>query len=181
VESEISDLEMKAVNLEKATALLTKIGEDRQSAAQEQVETLVTRGLQTIFGEDLSFHLVTAPRGKTAGTEFVVRTTLSDGSTIDTPVLEARGGGLAATVGFLLRLVVILLSESKSSLLVLDETFAMVSDEYLGRLSEFIREIVDSTGVQIVMVTHQPAFTEHGDVVYRFGLKDGKTVVSREG
>lgn len=180
VQREVAELSSQAQLLERTAALLAQLGEQRQTTAQLQIEGLVTRGLQTIFGEDLSFHVVQSVRGRQAHTDFVVRSTLSDGTQVDTPVMEARGGGLAATVGFLLRLVVMLLSGQRDTLLVLDETFAMVSDEYTGRLAEFLREVVDKTGVQVLMVTHQAAFTEPADKVYRFTLRDGKTQVLQE-
>lgn len=168
---------------DQVVGLLNSIGEDRQVKAQQDIEELVTRGLQSIFDEALSFHIIQTIKGKTANVEFVVRSTLEDDSVVDTPVLEARGGGLAATIGFLLRVIVLLLKgdAARESVLVLDETFAMVSDEYLPSLGEFLRELVDNTGIQIIMVTHQNFFTEVADKVYRFSLHDGKTRVSEVG
>ncbi len=182
IQSEIGDLTETVEELDRVTLLLNSLGEDRQLKAQQTIEDLVTRGLQTIFDESLSFHITQTVKGKSASVEFTVRTTL-DGKIIETPVMEARGGGLAATIGFLLRLVVMLLSKGTATenILILDETFAHVSDEYLGPLGEFLREVVDKTGVQIVMVTHQPEFTEYADKVYHFSTVDGKTQVREDG
>lgn len=182
LQTEIVDLSEVVEDLDRVTLLLNSLGEDRQLQAQRTIEELVTRGLQTIFDSSLSFHIVQSVRGKTANVEFLVRTTLP-GSVVETPVMDARGGGLAATIGFLLRLVVMLLSKGTKSenILVLDETFAHVSAEYLGALGEFLREVVDKTGVQIVMVTHQPEFAEYADKVYRFTAVDGKTQVREDG
>jgi len=168
-------------DLERVTIVLNTIGEDRQLQAQETIEELVTRGLQTIFDSSLSFHIVQTIKGRSVSAEFLVRTTLGD-TFIETPVLDARGGGLAATIGFLLRVVVLLLGSGtkQDNVLILDETFAHVSEEYLPPLGEFLRELVDKTGIQIIMVTHQSEFMEYSDKSYRFSIKDGKTEV-REG
>lgn len=176
--TEVADLTATVTELDRVTALLNSLGEDRQLAAQNSIEELVTRGLQMIFDDTLSFHIVQNVRGKTAVVEFVVRTTLGS-SVIETQVMDARGGGLAAVIGFLLRLVVMLMSRSErdANLLVLDETFSMVSAEYLEPLGEFLREVVDRTGAQIVLVTHQQAFEEFADKVYYFSTEDGTTVV----
>jgi DNA repair exonuclease SbcCD ATPase subunit len=176
--AEVNSLGEQVTELDRVTLLLNSLGEERQLAAQASIEELVTRGLQMIFDETLSFHIVQNVRGKTAVVEFVVRTTLGT-EVIETPVMDARGGGLAAVIGFLLRLVVMLMgrSERDADLLVLDETFSMVSAEYLEPLGEFLREVVDRTGAQIVMVTHQAAFSEYADKVYYFSTEDGKTVV----
>jgi DNA repair exonuclease SbcCD ATPase subunit len=165
---------------EKAAIILTTIGEERQDAAQRAIETLVTQGLQTIFGDELSFHLVPGVRAKTPVVDLIVRSTLDDGTTVDTDVLAARGGGLAAVIGFLLRLVILLLSKNRQdTVLFLDETFAHVSAEYLPRLIEFLKDLVTKTGVQIILVTHEESFLEAADVVYRIHQVDGLTQVTR--
>lgn len=177
---EITELTVTVDLHEKAAHVLTAIGEDRQDAAQRAIEGLVSQGLHTIFGEDLSFHLVPGVRAKTPVVDFVVRSQLADGTTVDTDVLHARGGGLAATVGFLLRLVILLLSRQRQeTVLFLDETFAHVSAEYLPNLIEFLKDLVTKTGVQIVMVTHDDSFQEAADVIYRFELANGITKATR--
>ena len=176
LQEEVFGLAETVEDLDRVTILLNSLGEDRQQRAQQTIEELVTRGLQTIFDETLSFHIVQTTRGKSVQVDFVVRTTIR-GRAIDTPVLDARGGGLAATIGFLLRLVVLLLTrgQRQDALLVLDESFAHVSAEYLPAVSAFVREVVGKTGVQIVIVTHQEELVEGADAVYRFTMSDGQT------
>jgi DNA repair exonuclease SbcCD ATPase subunit len=179
LKAEIEVLQQEVVLLEKSGVVLNSLGEERQLKAQDTIEQLVTRGLQQIFDGSLSFHIIQTVKAKAASVEFVVRTTLPDGGQVDTPVMEARGGGLAATVGFLLRVVILLLKngQDKDNILILDETFAHVSDEYLEGIGEFLRELVEKTGIQIVMVTHQPVFSEYADTVYKFHTEAGRTVV----
>jgi predicted ATPase len=161
----------------KVAITLASIGEQRQADAQKQIEELVTRGLRTIFGDELSFHVIQTQRGKIPEVKFVVRS-LVNNKPVETPVMDARGGGLAAVVGFLLRLVVLLLSKDvKEPVLVLDESFSHVSAEYEQPLAEFIKELVDKTKVQIIMVTHSDAFSEFADKRYRFKLVNGVTKV----
>ena len=178
LEGEIKSLTLDVSDYERVNTLLTTIGEDKQSAAQGAIEDLVTSGLQTIFDPSLSFHIIQSVKGKNASVEFVVRTTIGH-SVVETGVLDARGGGLATTVGFLLRVVVMLLKSGnrQEQVLFLDETFSMVSAEYLDGVGQFLRELVDRTGIQIVMVTHQSEFIEYGDKVYHFSQSAGETVV----
>lgn len=180
LEEEISSLKQAVADLGKVASLFTTIGEERQEAARRTIEDLVTQGLQTIFDDTLSFHIVSSVRGKSTVVDFMIRTTLA-GSVVDTPVMDSRGGGLAATVGFLLRVVVLMLKsrDADDKILVLDETFSMVSAEYLPGVAAFLRDIVDRFGVQIIMVTHQELLTEDADVVYRFSQTDGRTKVAR--
>lgn len=179
VKAEIERLQVEIVTLEKSGMVLNSIGEERQIRAQDTIEQLVTRGLQQIFDDSLSFHIVQTVKAKAASVEFVVRTTLSGGGVVDTPVMDARGGGLAATIGFLLRVVILLLKngQDKDNILILDETFAHVSEEYLEGMGEFVRELVEKTGIQVLMVTHQPVFIDYADAAYKFAAVDGKTKV----
>lgn len=166
LQADIATLHEQVELHQKVNALLTSVGEERQLHAQRQVEELSTRGLQVVFSENLSFHVIQAVRGNRAEVEFVIRTTVGD-TQIDTPVLEARGGGMAAVVGFMLRLVVLLLTPGASRLLVLDETFAHVSAEYETRVAEFLREVSAKAGVQIILDTHSTAYDDVADSRYR--------------
>lgn len=183
LETEIDELGQLAEDLEKVTILLNSLGEDRQYQAQQRIEELVTRGLREIFDDSLSFHIIQTTERRSVTVNFIVRTDLGNNVIVDTPVMDARGGGLAATIGFLLRLVVMLLDKGTrtENLLVLDETFAHVSAEYLPNVGQFLSEVVHKTAIQIFMVTHQPELTEFADKVYRFDMVDGKTRVSENG
>src|SRR6187431_3172197 len=110
VAKQVEELKAELVSLadnidhhERATILLNSIGEEKQLAAQNAIEQLVTRGLQTIFDDSLSFHIRQKVVGRRAEVDFVVRTQLTGGRVVETDVMDARGGGLAATIGFLLR------------------------------------------------------------------------------
>lgn len=161
----------------KVAITLASIGEQRQADAQTQIEELVTRGLTTIFGEDISFHVVQTQRGKIPEVKFLVKSPGAAGQVIETSVMDSRGGGLAAIVGFLLRLVVMLLTPGKKNrVIVLDESFSHVSAEYERPLAEFLKELVDKTDVQIILVTHSDAFSEFADKRFRLEIKSGETL-----
>jgi len=166
---------------EKVLGVLTSVGEERQESAQRQVEGLVTRALQAIFSENLSFHLVSSVKGSQAVIDFMLRSRYGD-SEVDTPVLGARGGGMACVVGFVLNLVVLLLTPRARRILFLDEPFGMVSAEYEPRVAEFLREVVDRAAVQIVLSTHSHAYDDVADVSVHLSLgQDGITQCAQGG
>ena len=179
VKEELDRLKEEVSLFERSGVLLNSIGEERQLKAQDTIEALVTRGLQQIFDDTLSFHIIQKVKANAASVEFVVRTALPDGGVVDTPVMDARGGGLAATIGFLLRVVILLLRGGNhgENILVIDESFSHVSAEYLPAVSEFLRELVEKTNLQVIMITHQTELTDAADTVYRFTSVDGKTIV----
>jgi DNA repair exonuclease SbcCD ATPase subunit len=177
VAAEVDKLTADIQMYEELTALFQTISEERQNDLQNKIQTLVTHGLQTIFGEDISFRILTSSHGKLAASDIVVVSTVG-GEEVETPVLEARGGGMANVVGFLLRLVILMLTAGARRTIVLDETFAQLSAEYEPLLADFLRELVDKTDIQIIMVTHSTAFDDAADVSYRFSLHSGETRVT---
>jgi predicted ATPase len=176
VQAEVQDLQAETERHTQANALLTSFGEMAQKQAQDQLETLVTSGLQVIFGSELSFHVQQSVKANQAVTEFVIRSQYG-GRAVDTPVMDARGGGMAAVTGFMVRLVVLLLTPHARRVLFLDETFGHVSREYEPRLAEFLAEVSHQAGVQIVLVTHSDAYDDAADARMRLEL-DGSGVTS---
>jgi ABC-type lipoprotein export system ATPase subunit len=75
-----------------------------------------------------------------------------------------------------LLLVVLLLTPGARRIFFLDESFGMVSAEYEPRLAEFLREVADKAGVQIVLITHSRAYDDLADASYELSLgADGAT------
>jgi DNA repair exonuclease SbcCD ATPase subunit len=179
-EAEVARLLEEIERCERTARLFTTIGEQRQELARQQIEGLVTRGLQTIFDEELSFHLVPSVRANSAQVDFVVRSVYG-GTEVDTPVLEARGGGMAVVVAFMLRLVVLLLTPGVRKVLFLDESFAHVSRGYEPRVAEFLKSVSEHAGVQIILITHSDAFSDVADARYRLELEGGVTAVREVG
>lgn len=180
LEDELENLLGQAERLSRVGAMFTTVGEAAQETARDRVEQLATKALQVIFGDEHQFLLVPGERGGQATLELKVRSAYPGGEVIETGVLEARGGGMAAVVGYVLRLVVLLLTPEIRNLLFLDETFTFVSAEYEGRVAEFIRQVADRARVQHVIITHSPAYAEAADQVSRLELgTDGVTVVHR--
>lgn len=163
--------------LDKTAMLLNTLGEERQMEAQSKIEELVTRGLQAIFEPDISLVISTSVKGKSTSTEFLIRT--EGEKPFETSVMDARGGGLVAVTAFLLRVTVLLLTQPEGKrFLLIDESFAHLSKEYLHPVGMFLRELVDETGVQIVLITHQEELEEHASSTVRFTQVDGKTVIA---
>jgi DNA repair exonuclease SbcCD ATPase subunit len=180
--AEVTRLRAQLELHEKVLGVLTSVGEARQESVQRQVEGLVTQALRAVFEENLSFHLVPEVKANRVEISFVLRSVLEDGSEVDTPVIGARGGGMACVVGFILRLVVLLLTPGARRVLFLDESFGMVSAEYEQRLAEFLREVADKAGVQIVLVTHSHAYDDLADVSCALSLgPDGITRCAQPG
>lgn len=171
-------LSADAYTCEKVAALFQSYSEAEHEELRERIETLVTYGLQAVFGMDMTFRVVPGQERGQATMRFAVESTMN-GTEVVTDVLDARGGGVASIIGFILRTVVLALSPNATRrFLVLDETFGMVSAEYIEPLSDLLRKLVDETGVQMLVVTHEPRLGMKADKLYRFTHNGERTIVN---
>lgn len=176
-EADIARLTELTDRYAKAGALLTTIGEEAQETARAQFEELATQALQAVFGPDLYFALVPGESGGQATLEPVIRSVF-DGQVIETPVLDARGGGMAVVVGGILRLVMVKLTPQARDIVFFDETFAHVGASYRQQLAEFLADVTQQAGVQVFMITHDQVYAEYADATVRLVPgPDGKTKV----
>jgi DNA repair exonuclease SbcCD ATPase subunit len=169
-------LASRVQSLDEVAILLNSYADTRQAVVHTQIENIVTKGLQTIFAEPLSLRIKTTLVGKRTESDFYL-VSGSGEDVLETPILEARGGGVAAVVGFLLQVILVLLSPNHRPTLFLDETFANLSQEYEEPLAEFIVELVEKSPVQVVLVTHSTTYRSFANKVYTVSQSKGVTKI----
>lgn len=179
-EANIETLRGELDDLGEVTEVLQQLVSLKREEIQKKVENLVTYGLRSIFEEDLTFKIVTGTRAKQTTMEMKVVHVVK-GTVVETDILTAHGGGLIQVVALLLRIVVLLFARpSPTRVLILDESLAHLSREYLANAGELLKQLASRLGIQILMVTHSPEFIDYADRVYTFSQKDGVTQVEQE-
>lgn len=135
----------------KAQALVQQAAETIQASVHEQIAGVVTRCLQTVFGDDsytFKIHFVQR-RGRTEAELVFVR----DEQEIDP--ISSSGGGVVDIASFALRLsCLMLMRPAKRRLLVLDEPFRFLSKDYRPVARSLLQELSKELSMQIIMVTH---------------------------
>lgn len=162
----VGEAESRALACEEASRLLAQFADARQSHLVSIIETVTSEGLTQIFGEPISLKIEQVTRARRVEMDIKVKT-----GDLETSILDARGGGLAAVAGFILRLTILLLTKDARRLILADESFAQLSDEYLVPTAEFLADICNKADVQLILVTHQTDFAEAADTVIRL-VKD---------
>lgn len=163
---------------DRVRLLLTKTSEFAREQTVRRVESLATSALQAVFGDEtLSFRIVLDTRGGQPTADWEVVSQYGDLQVANDPA-EARGGGIVDVVSMALRLAVAVLSGGSGDI-VLDEPGRCVSAEYAGNLAYFLRRFAESTRRRVVMVTHNAALAEAGDLGYRVTQSDGRSEVER--
>lgn len=177
-EQKIGELRERSDYLKMIEGYLAQFADERQAQVYRQIETTVTEGLTAVFGEEIRLEISTKMHGARSETVFNV-VTMIDGEELRTSIMDARGGGVAGIVGFLVQAVLVLLTPNMRPIIFLDESFRNVSEEYQAPLGEFIKELCQRTGLQVVLVTHQPTIAEYADTWYAFSQTSGKTKVRK--
>jgi ABC-type molybdenum transport system ATPase subunit/photorepair protein PhrA len=161
LQSKISHMEEEIQILGKVSDLFKHLIERYVNEYAESFSELVTEGLQAIFfDQDLKFHIdVEQKRGKIS-INFVLT---QDGIAGDP--LTSFGGGVASVISLLLRILMILKTNSPRYL-ILDESMAALSDVYVQGCAEFLKKLCADLDVRVLLVTHNPAFLEFADQAY---------------
>ena len=161
---------------EKVSLLFQGVSEVQQAVLINKIERLVSLGLRAVFEEEMTFIINMQTKADQMSATFRLR----DETGLETDIMDAKGGGVAVLVGVLLQIVMLTLMRGRlAQVLFLDESFSHVSDVYIPRVSTLMHTLSNKLGLQVVMITHQPEFSEDADVVYRFAKKEGHTVATR--
>lgn len=157
----------------QARLLLSESSKFAKEQIKYQLENLVTHGLQYVFGEDKRFEIeIVESKNKTEAEFYVV--SQIDSAEIKNKPQEARGGGVVDIVSLILK-VAILQSYSPQieGPLILDEPAKHVSDEYIEKVGEFIQQITQYFGRQVIMVTHNLHLSEIAETKYEVSQENG--------
>jgi DNA repair exonuclease SbcCD ATPase subunit len=161
---EVSGLEAEELILEKTKAVFKHLIDSLVLEGAKKVENLLTYGLATVF-EDQKLAVKVDLSEKRGLMQMEI--SLKDLSTgVEAPILGSFGGGPVAVVSFLLR-VLSLLNLKLHKLLILDEAFSFVSENYVPQLAKLVSALCQKSNLDVLLVTHQRAFLEYADRAYQ--------------
>ena len=159
---------------EKVQRLLQLTSEFARQQAKIRIEEIVTSALTVVFGKDYKFRLSLEVRSNRPEVDYWLE---SEGIVTQLkPPDYDRGGGVADVVSLALRLAVAELSEVRGPVL-LDEVGKHVSAEYAPNVAYFLKEYSEKFGRQMILITHNEALAEIGEVSLAVSQTNGKSVV----
>ncbi|SDY49380.1 ATPase [Thermoactinomyces sp. DSM 45892] len=161
--------------LDQVRILFQKASDYARQQAKAQLELLVTRALQMVFGPAFSFIIELSEAGKNPSAEFFVVTDW-DGMQVKNKPQDSRGGGIVDIISLALRIALITTIQPRvEGPLILDEPGKHVSKDYVVPMVQFLQLISQTYGRQIILVTHNSDLTESADEVYEVRLNGGKS------
>ena len=140
--------------------VLNSFNVSEQNAVQELLQSLVTAGVQAVFGSEYRVEVETGIVGGKPVVEVVI--VKRGGMRYD--AIDGGGGGLSELVSVLFRIVTVVVAGG--GVLVLDEPFSRLSGGFIDRLSGVLRELVEQTGIQLILVSHIEGLSASADMPY---------------
>lgn len=132
-----------------------------------KMAALITYGLKSVFDDQ---NLTFLPDKREKGGKINIELkTINDGIEGD---FKSFGGSVAIIESLLMR-ILCALKKNLARLMLLDETFAAVGEEYISNTGRLINELSKKIGIDILLVTHQKEFKHNADRVYR--IKESKS------
>jgi len=169
LEKEIETLGVEVTNYDKALAIFHNLSSVVQENFTQSIEDLISEGLTSVFEYPLRFKITPEVKGGQSVLDFSI---LNEDGT-ETDILDARGGGLSALCGVLLRIVILrLMNDRMRQILILDEPLSHLSSSYVPAAGELLKRLSEELDIQIIMVTHQPEFADHATDIYELSPAD---------
>lgn len=165
---------------EQVILLLQQTSEYARKQAREQIEHLVTRTLQAVFGGEYAFKIELTERAGRPEAEFYVLSRQGDGW-LQTRPQEARGGGVVDLVSLGLRIAMLQTYQPRlDGPLLLDEPAKHVSDDFVTPAAQYLEAVSRFFERQVILVTHNAHLADTAPVEYGITLRDEGSVVTRK-
>jgi DNA repair exonuclease SbcCD ATPase subunit len=159
--------------LTKTSAVLKHLLDIMVKDEINKMAGLITYGLKTIFNDqDLTFVPKIVKKNEKTHIELK---TLNNGVEGE---FGSFGGSVAVIESFFIRLLC-LLKKKYAKLLLLDESFAAVGEEYIANTYKLISELAKKLNLDILLVTQLRTFYDHADHVYKVKESDGGLIMEK--
>ena len=160
----ITALNTRKENLEKAQAFLQDIAQKTQEQLRYHIEDIVQLCLDIVFPDKYKFNMIfEVKRGKTEARLVF----LDDGEEVEP--MEASGGGVVDIAALALRIAGWSLSKTEN-VIVLDEPFRFISNDKQALAAEVLKELSKTLNLQFIIVTHRPEIVDVADNVFNVKL-----------
>lgn len=159
---------------DKVLLLLQKTSEFARQQAKTRIEEIVTSALSVVFDQSYIFRISLEVRSNRPEADYWLES--GDVITQLKPPDYDKGGGVIDVITLALRLAIAELSNVQGPIM-LDEVGKHVSAEYAPNVAFFLKEYSRKFNRQIILITHNEALAEIGDVSLSVSQLDGKSVV----
>jgi len=147
---ELRQIEQEIEDIQAAQRHAQIVIQGIQETVHTKVTNVVTACIKSVFDNPYTFRILFLRKRHKTDAKFIFE---RDGLVVNP--MKASGGGVVDVAAFALRLACLLmLKPSPRRLLVMDEPFKFVSEEYRDNVRMMLEKVSEQFNVQIIMVTH---------------------------
>jgi DNA repair ATPase RecN len=175
-DDEIILLEKEIILLNEVSKVVNMLLQTLLKEDTDSIKSLVTEGLQAIFDDqDLELQIDTSIKRSKVSLELNVS---DNRKHVCGDVIDSFGGGVSNIVSLLFRFIAVL-KMNLYRLLLLDESLANVSEEYIDNAGIFLKTLCNKLKFDILLVTHQPKFLAYADNSYQGDIVDNSLKLNK--
>lgn len=146
---------------QKSSEVIKQWLEDLLKSNVDSMAELVTSALKSVIeDQELEFLIRQEIKHNRLSMRFAI-----EENGVEAEPLSSFGGGAVLLSSFVLRLAV-MTRLKMADLLLLDESLSAVANKYIPACSDFMRQLAEETGVNILMVTHNEDFMDRAHTAY---------------
>ena len=173
VKLDITRLENEGLVLGAVEIFIRQLIDQEVTLGVQAVEQLQTEGLQAVFDDqDITVKAqVEVQRGKVS-VDLITVQKHPGGVEVEGLSNDAFGGAVSTVQSVLLRLI-IMMRWGLRPVLMLDESLPAFDSNYVTNMGHFLSTLCKRLGMDILLVSHNPAMVEAADVAYRISKHNG--------
>lgn len=157
-----------------------EIAHVERNNVKSQVEDTITQALRFVYGEDFSSEFDYKMRAGKTSVDINCIKQVEDGVPVVRDI-DGNGGGVADTMAFPMKLMVLMSCEEADKVLFCDEPGKCLDVDF-GRVEKFMlfmRELCERLGIQIIYSSHHSAAVDCADIVYEMDITRGNISSAR--
>lgn len=189
-ESEVHQLEFLKGSLAQKEEEIHQLGvvsmffqelADREvRSSMSTVERLNTEGLRAVFSDqDFKVRADVGMSHNKVSVSLITSQTFPDGRVVESEARDGFGGAVTTIQGVILR-VIVTMRNGLRPVLFLDETLPAVDANYTQNVGPFLRGLCSKLGMDVLLVTHNPALLEFADRAYSIVKGDSSSHFKEE-
>lgn len=161
------------INTEQAQIIIQTVAQKTQEELEYRLSEIVSLALAAVFDDPYKLKVnFIIRRGKTECDLLFEK----NGEIFDP--LTSSGGGAIDVAAMALRVAIWSLTQPKPrNILILDEPFRFLSQEYQIKASIMLKELSKKLNLQIIMVSHSELLIEGADKVFQVIIRKGRSQI----
>lgn len=180
IRKEVKQIKGNIIRYEDLSEKYTEVAYIFQEVARMIQETLVyhiseisNMALSVIFDDPYEVNIEFEIKRNRSEAQILLKRGDTEEGVVPT---DSTGGGVVDVLSFGLRVSLwTLQSDPTSPVLIFDEPFKFLSDDYKPKMSEVLHQISEKLGLQVIAVTHDTDFIDSADKIINVYMKNNKS------